>query len=155
MDLMTSEEKSRLEARLAELIDHRPVISKRIAEARALGDLKENAEYHASREEQGMEEAEIKRIQDRLAQAQVVDTERSRGSGVVFIGATVRLREEHSGDEDVYRLVGEASGVLTEEYFEVTTNSPMGEALMKARLGETVTVRTPRGDRRFLVVEIL
>lgn len=154
MDIITADEKEKLAQRLASLKARRPVISKRISEARELGDLKENGEYHAAREEQGLDEAEIRRLEERIATASVVD-ESMRPEGIVFLGATVRLKEEASGEIDTYRLVGEATGANDDEVFEVTTNSPMGEALMKARLGEKVRVNTPRGVKRFEVVEIL
>lgn len=156
MELITRKEKEQLEARLAELIENRSVISERIAEARAMGDLKENADYHAAREEQGMQEAEIRRIEHRLASAGVIDDDSAhKSAGVVFLGATVRLREEGSEELEDFRLVGEASGADTGDVVEVTASSPMGEALMKARVGEVVSVRTPRGNLRFEVVEIL
>jgi transcription elongation factor GreA len=155
MDMITVEEKAQLEAKLKDLHAKRPQISERIAEARALGDLKENAEYHAAREDQGMNEAEIRRIEERLASARVVDREQVPDD-VVFIGATVKLRDE-DGDEDVFRLVGESSGASAAEsdVVEVTATSPMGEALMKARVGETIKVDAPRGTLRFEIVEIL
>ena len=151
MDIITADEKIHLEEKLAVLRAKRPLIVQRIAEARALGDLRENAEYHAAREDQGMNEAEIRRLEERLHSARVVSSE-SMPTDVVFIGATVKLRDE-DGDEDVYRLVGETTG--NGDIVEVTANSPMGEALMKARVGETVRVDAPRGTIKFLVVEIL
>ncbi|MBK7404871.1 MAG: transcription elongation factor GreA [Phycisphaerales bacterium] len=154
MEMITPEDKVRLETRLTELRANRPRITERIAEARALGDLKENAEYHSAREQQGMEEAEIKRLEDRLATAHVVDDSKPQADGVVFLGSTVKLREVGSGDEDLYRLVGEATGDLSLDYIEVTVTSPMGEALMKSRIGETVSVRAPRGVKEFLIVEV-
>lgn len=156
MDVITQADKARLEARLSELLANRSVITQRIAEARALGDLKENAEYHSAREQQGLEEAEIKRLEDRLATAQLVSDE-VRSVDVVFIGSTVRLREVggRSADEEVYRLVGESSGEDDGDVIEVTTSSPMGEALMKSRVGETIRVNAPRGVRRFEIIEIL
>ncbi|QKK07799.1 MAG: transcription elongation factor GreA [Planctomycetota bacterium] len=154
MEIMTADEKERLSAKLAELIANRPKITARIAEARELGDLKENAEYHAAREQQGYEEAEIKRLQKRLDQSQVVDGTTQMAEGVVFLGSTVKLRDEKNGEEDLFRLVGEASGDLSLDYVEVTVTSPMGEALMKASVGETISVRAPRGVKKFLIVEI-
>ncbi|MFG0241456.1 MAG: transcription elongation factor GreA [Phycisphaerales bacterium JB054] len=154
MEIMTADEKERLSAKLAELIANRPKITARIAEARELGDLKENAEYHAAREQQGYEEAEIKRLQKRLDQSQVVDGTTQMAEGVVFLGSTVKLRDEKTGEEDLFRLVGEASGDLSLDYVEVTVTSPMGEALMKASVGETISVRAPRGVKKFLIVEI-
>lgn len=154
MDVITADEKAKLKARLDALIANRSVISERIAEARALGDLKENAEYHSAREQQGMEEAEIKRLEERLAKAQVVDDTKT-AEGVVFIGSTVKLREEGDDEVETYRLVGEASGSDDPNIIEVTATSPMGEALMKARVGETVRVNAPRGIKRFQILEII
>jgi len=158
MEFITEEEKAQLEARLADCIARRPVITQRIAEARALGDLKENAEYHAARDEQGLNEAEVRRLEERLKSAKVVN-EDDVPDDIVFVGATVRLAEvDEDGDEvdqDTYRLVGESSGNFDLDVIEVTGNSPMGEALMKARLGETVKVDLPKGTKRFKVLEIL
>ncbi len=156
MDVITPQEKEQLKERLNALIANRPVISERIAEARALGDLKENAEYHAARELQGMEEAEIKRLEERIAKAHVVD-ESKTAEGVVFLGSTVKLIEEDEDEDEfeLYRLVGEASGTDTGDVVEVTATSPMGEALMKARVGETVRVNAPRGVKRFKILEII
>lgn len=154
MDVITPEEKAKLQGRLDELVRNRPVITQRIAEARALGDLKENAEYHAAREQQGMEEAEIRRLEERLQSAHVVDSART-ADGVVFIGSTVRIREVGDDEIETYRLVGEMSGADDADVVEVTATSPFGEALMKARVGEVVRVNAPRGVKRFEIVEIL
>ena len=153
MEFMTGDEKVLLQQKLDTLRAKRPELSKRIGEARALGDLRENAEYHAAREDQGMLEAEIRRLEERLAQAKVVSDEQIP-SDVVFVGATVRLRDE-DGDEDVYRLVGESTGSAELDIVEVTVSSPMGEALMKARVGEWIRVDAPRGIIRFEILEIL
>ncbi|MDX1563837.1 MAG: GreA/GreB family elongation factor, partial [Phycisphaeraceae bacterium] len=74
---------------------------------------------------------------------------------MVFLGATVKLRDTATDDEDLYRLVGESSGSFDADVVEVTASSPMGEALMKARVGETVRVDLPRGTRRFEIIEIV
>lgn len=153
MELMTASEKAQLESRLAHLVANRPVISLRIAEARELGDLKENGDYHAAREQQGLEEAEIRRLEQRLASVSVVD--KVGGGDVVFLGSMVKLREVDSGDEDVYKLVGEGSQNPSFDYVEVTANSPMGESLMKSRVGDEIRVDAPRGVKRFKVIEIL
>jgi transcription elongation factor GreA len=154
MELVTKAEKELLEARLEALIANRPAISKRIAEARELGDLRENADYHAAREEQGLQEAEIRRLGDRLGSLQVVD-EAHKSTGVVFIGATVRIVEVGTDDEELVRLVGESTGSTGGDVFEATISSPFGEALNKARVGETIAVRGPRGLKKFLVKEIV
>jgi len=156
MELVTKAEREQLEQKLAHLVGNRPVLSNRIAEARALGDLKENGDYHAAREQQGMEEADIRRLTERLSNISVIDERMNDAvKGVVFIGSTVKLREEGTDDEDLYRLVGEAADVTPADYVEVTANSPMGEALLKARVGDVVRVSAPRGVKKFIVVEIV
>ncbi len=154
MNLITAEEKTKLEAHLHELVGRRKLITERIAEARALGDLRENAEYHAAREDQGHNEAKIRDLEARLASAQVAHAT-EMPEGMVFVGAIVKLRDVDTDDEDVYRIVGESSGNFTADYIEVTTSSPMGMALVKASVGETVTVNLPRGAKRFAIVEIV
>ena len=155
MEFITAEEREQIETRLKELKARRPEMSKRIGEARDHGDLKENAEYHAAREEQGLLEAEIRRLEQRLKTANVAD-DSLVPNDMVFVGSIVKLRDAESGREELYKLVGESSGNFNfdAEEIEVTTGSPMGEALMKTRVGDTVKVDLPRGTRRFEVVEI-
>lgn len=154
MDLITKDEKKQLEERLEQLKARRPVIAERIAEARAMGDLKENAEYHACREEQGMLEAEIRRIEERIRTAHVAE-DAGIPDDMVFLGSTVKLKDLDDDSQDLYKLVGESSGRFDLDEIEVTAGSPMGEALLKARVGETVRVDLPRGTKRFEVLEIL
>jgi len=154
MEFITSEERQQLEAKLDDLKAKRPVLSTRIAEARALGDLKENADYHAAREDQGLNEAEIRRLEERLRTAQVADNS-GVPSDMVFLGATVKLKDTQTGKSDLYKLVGEASGKFDSDEIEVTVSSPMGEALLKARVGDVVKVDLPRGTKRFEIVQIL
>jgi len=154
VDFITQEEKDRIEAKLKELVDRRPEVIARIAEARAHGDLKENAEYHAAREDQGMDEAEIRRLTERLKSAQVTD-DMDVPEGMVFLGATVKLRDTGSGDEDLYKLVGEASGNFDSDEIEVTVSSPLGDALLKSRVGETIKADLPRGTKHFEILELL
>lgn len=155
MDLISKADKERLEAQLAECIQFRPVIAQRIAEARAQGDLKENADYHAAREDQGMNEAKIRELEAKLARTQVagqVDVP----TDMVFLGATVKLKDVANGREEVFRLVGQMSpDGGPDDVIEVTATSPMGTALMKARLNENIRVDLPRGERRFIIVAIL
>ncbi len=153
MDYITPEDKLRLQEELRERVTRRRELSDRIGRARELGDLSENAEYHAAREDQGLNEAKIRQLEDRLANA-VVAGETEVPDDMVFIGATVRLRNVDSNAEEVYRLVGESSGNFSLEYIEVTPQSPMGLALMKSRIGETVRVDTRTGEKRFEIVEI-
>ncbi len=154
MEFITADEKKQLDAKLEELKARRPVIAERIAEARAMGDLKENAEYHACRDEQGMLEAEIRRLEERLKTAQVANAD-EMPEDMVFLGTVVKLKDTADGSEDLYKLVGESSGRFDADEIEVTAGSPMGEALLKARVGETVKVDLPKGTKRFEVVEIL
>jgi len=154
MDYIRAEEKERLEGQLRDCFRKRRTLSKRLEAARELGDLRENAEYHAAREDQGMNEARIRDIEQRLANAIITDDE-SVPDDMIFIGATVKLRDVESGEEQFYRLVGEASGSLEDDFVEVTPSSPLGEALMKTRVGEVVRVDLRRGPKRFEIVEIV
>lgn len=154
MELLTPQDKEQLEQRLNQLKADRPVLSKRIGEARAQGDLSENAEYHAVRETQGLAEAEIRRIEQRLKNASVMD-DASVPDDMVFLGSVVRLKDLSDDTDDVYKVVGESSGNFDADEIEVTTASPMGEVLMKTRVGEVVKVDLPRGTKRFEVLEIL
>ncbi|MHC4908416.1 MAG: GreA/GreB family elongation factor [Planctomycetota bacterium] len=154
MHYMTADDKTRLEEQLKELSSLRKVLSDRIGRARELGDLKENAEYHAAKEDQGLNERKIKELERKLASAIVTD-DQTVPEDMVFIGATVKLKDVANGDEELYRLVGESSGDFSADFIEVTPNSPMGLALMKSRVGETVRVDLRRGQRRYEIVEIL
>lgn len=156
MEMMTKAERELVQSKLDTLIANRVALSARIAEARDHGDLRENGEYHAAREQQGIEEAEIRRLQDRIANSAIIDESMAKATeGVVFVGSTVKLRELDTGDEDMYKMVGETSLQPPMDYVEVTATSPMGEALLKARVGDKVRVSAPRGDKIFEVLEVL
>jgi transcription elongation factor GreA len=154
MDYIRTEEKERLEAELRQCFQKRRTLSKRLERARELGDLRENAEYHAAREDQGMNEARIRDIEQRLATA-VITGDQALPEDMVFIGATVKLRDVESGEDHFYRLVGEPTASLEDDFIEVTPTSPLGEALMKSRVGEVVRVDLRRGPKRFEIVEIV
>ena len=154
MEFITADDKVQLETKLAALKARRPEMSRRIGEASDMGDLSENAEYHAAREEQGLLEAEVRRIEERLQTSKIAD-DIEVPEGMVFIGAVVRLRDTDDDSEDLYKLVGEASGNYDTDEIEVTTSSPMGESLLKARVGETIKVALPRGTKRFEIIELL
>ncbi len=153
MNFLTPEDKALLEEKLREFKKLRKTLSDRIGRARELGDLRENAEYHSAKEDQGHNERKIRDIEEKLASAVVV-SEDEVPEGMAFVGATVRLRDVNSGDEEMYSLVGEVTSDLDADHIQVTPNSPMGMALMKARVGETVRVDLPRGSRKFEIVEI-
>lgn len=154
MELITAEEKAQLTQQLEDRKAQRPIISTRIAEARAQGDLKENADYHAARDDQGLNEAEIRRLEERLRTATVADTS-ALPKDMVYLGVTVKLRDLSDNSDDLYKIVGESSGSFDGDEIEVTVASPMGEALMKSRVGETVKVKLPRGIKRFEILAIL
>ena len=153
MDLLTREDFDRLNTRLEELKANRQHLSSEIAEARSHGDLKENAEYHAMRERQGLEEAEIRRLEEKLENSAIAD-EAEIPDDMVFMGSIVLLKDLEDDSEDLYKIVGEASGNYDTDEIEVSASSPMGEALMKARVGETVKVDLPRGAKRFEILEL-
>lgn len=155
MEFITAEEKNQIENKLEERKAQRAVLSVRIAEARALGDLKENADYHAAREDQGLNEAEIRRLEEKLRNSKVIE-DGSVPIDIVFLGSVVRLRDEDDGSEELYKIVGQASGSFNfdSDEIEVTATSPMGESLMKARVGDAVKVSLPRGVKRFIIIEV-
>ena len=153
MHYLRPQDKDLLEKKLQEFKKLRKVLSDRIGRAREMGDLRENAEYHTAKDDQGHNERKIRDIEEKLASAVVVGDE-ELPEGMVFVGATVRLRDVSSGDEELYSLVGEPTGDLDDDLIQVTPNSPMGMALMKARVGETVRVDLPRGSKQFEILEI-
>lgn len=128
----------------------RPRIINAIAEARAHGDLKENAEYHAAREQQGFTEGRIQEIESKLAMAQVIDITKIENSGKIIFGATVTLA--NSGDSIVYQIVGEDEADIKHRKISVT--SPVARALIGKFEGDTVTVNTPDGAIVYEVMEV-
>jgi transcription elongation factor GreA len=153
MDYLTEAEHAKLTKELESLIAERPVISTRIGTARELGDLKENADYHAAKDDQAHNERKIKDLEKRLAEVTVADTE-NVPEGVVFLGSIVRLKNLSNNKEDLYKLVGETTGRFDLDFLEVTPNSPLGEALFKSRVGETVGVILPAGRTQFEILAI-
>ncbi|MFO0782407.1 MAG: transcription elongation factor GreA [Phycisphaerales bacterium] len=154
MEILSPAEHAKLEQQLKDLQAQRPILATRIAEARALGDLKENADYHAAREEQGLNEAKIRELEGRLRTAQVA-SESAVPKDMVFLGAVVRLKDVAAGKVLTYKLVGQMADDESDDYIEVTTSSPMGVALMRARIGEVIRVDLPRGEKRFEIIEIV
>lgn len=154
MQYITEEDKKRIEEKLAECIGKQKILSDRIGRAREMGDLKENAEYHAAKEDQGLNELRIKEYKNKLAISIVADTD-NIPEDIVFIGAIVKLRDIESKEEEIYRLVGEPTNNFDLDYIEVSPSSPMGEALLKARVGEVIGVDLRRGKRKFEIVEIV
>jgi transcription elongation factor GreA len=126
-------------------------VAKRIAAARELGDLSENAEYHAAREDQGMLQARIDALKDKLARASIVDRSSLPSDTVVF-GTRVKIKDLNSGAEEVYELVGPGD----EDYDnnKILTTSPRGQGLLGKKLGEIAEIRVPRGCLRYQIMEI-
>jgi transcription elongation factor GreA len=153
MDYLTEAEHTKLTDELAHLISERVVISDRIGTARELGDLKENADYHAAKDDQAHNERKIKDIQRRLSNATVANTEHVP-DGVVFLGSIVLLKNLSTEREGKYMLVGESSGRFDLDYMEVTSNSELGMSILKARVGDTVGVNLPAGRTEFEVLSI-
>lgn len=122
----------------------RPRISRAIAEAREHGDLKENAEYHAAREQQSFAEGRIMDIEGKLSHAQVIDVSTIPPTGKVIFGVTVDLLEVDSGEAVTYRIVGDDEADIQRHLISV--NSPIARALIGKEEGETVLVRAPGGD---------
>ncbi len=130
----------------------RPRVIEAIAEARAHGDLKENAEYHAAREEQGFVEARIAELEGKLANAQVIDVTKLPPSDRVVFGATVVVREEEADRELSYRIVGEDEADIKAGLLSV--NSPIARALIGKSEGDLAIVEAPAGVRELEIVEV-
>jgi transcription elongation factor GreA len=132
--------------------EDRPAIIRAIADARSHGDLSENAEYHAAREQQGFIEGRIKEIEQRLANAQVIDPASLPDSGKVVFGATVALAPVEGGPEVSYQIVGDDEADIRRGL--VSINSPIARALIGRTVGDEVEVAAPGGARSFEVLAI-
>ena len=130
----------------------RPRIIQAIAEARAHGDLKENAEYHAAREQQSFAEGRIAEIEAKLSNAQVIDVTQLDAGGKVVFGATVDLVDEDSGKEVTYQIVGEDEADIKQGLISVS--SPLARALIGKREGDYAQVQAPGGVREYEVVAV-
>ena len=144
-------------ASLKEELDHlkneaRPRISKAIAEARAHGDLKENAEYHAAREQQGMGEARIRDIEYKLSNNQVIDTASMPNTGKVIFGTTVTLLNTDNDEEVTYKIVGEDEADIKLNKISVT--SPVASAMIGKMVDDEVMVLTPSGEQFYEIIKV-
>ncbi len=150
---MTKKGAERLRSELERLkFEERPRIVEAIAEARAHGDLKENAEYHAAREQQSFVEGRINELEAALSSAQVIDpTTLGVGDKVVF-GATVALEEVDSGKEVTYQIVGDLEADIKQNLIAVS--SPIARALIGRREGDSFTFEAPNGHKEYEVVEV-
>ena len=149
---MTAEGYTSLEAEIKNLkTAERPRIIKLIAEARSHGDLSENAEYHAAKELQGITEARIADLEDKLSRADIIDVSKLKGDQVMF-GATVTLIDEDTEDKVKYRIVGEIEGNVKEGKISIT--SPIARALLGKRKNDVVEVSTPGGGKSYEIVKV-
>ena len=130
----------------------RPAVILAIAEARAHGDLKENAEYHAAREQQGFIEGRIQHLEGTLSHAQIIDPKTLKQDGRIVFGATVVLADEDNGDEITYQIVGEAEADIKNN--RIAYNTPIAKGLIGKEEGDSVTIETPGGRRNFEVVAV-
>ena len=147
---MTVEGERRLRAELAELKNvARPNIVREIAAARAHGDLRENAEYHAAKEQQGFIEGRIRDIEGKLADAQVIDITRIGRTGKVIFGATVTLEDCDSGETVRYKIVGEDEADLGTG--TISFLSPIARAMIGKSEEDAVVVATPNGEREYVI----
>jgi transcription elongation factor GreA len=130
----------------------RPKIIAAIAEARAHGDLKENAEYHAAREQQSFIEGRIRHLEYSISHAHVIDVAKlNHGEKVVF-GATVTLADEETGEEIEYQIVGDVEADI--KHNRLAVSSPIARAMIGREVGDVVTVRAPAGERDFEIVDV-
>jgi transcription elongation factor GreA len=130
----------------------RPQVIKAIAEARAHGDLKENAEYHAAKDQQGFIEARIKEIEGKISHVQVIDVTAIDARGKIVFGSTVVLIDEKTGTEITYRIVGEDEADIKNGLISFT--SPIARALISKNEGDVVEFQAPDGEKSFEVIEV-
>lgn len=149
---MTVKGEKLLREELDRLLKRRPEISKAIAEARELGDLKENAEYHSAREEQGICEAQIRDIEYKLSVAQVIDVTKQPKSDKVIFGSTVTLIDVNDDSSVTYCIVGDDESDIKKNLISV--NSPIARGLIGKLEGDEVSINTPGGLKEFEIDKV-
>ena len=151
---MTKEGAEALQTELNKLKkEDRPRITEAIADAREHGDLKENAEYHAAREQQGLVEARIKHIEGTLSLAQIIDVTKLNPRGKVVFGATVTVLNLDTDAEVSYKIVGHDEAHIADN--KISINSPIARALIGKEQGDEVIVKAPKGDIDYEILEII
>jgi len=151
---MTMKGAQRLRAELEQLKSvQRPAVINAIAEARAHGDLKENAEYHAAREQQGFIEGRIKQLEAELSHAQVIDVSTLNAGTRIVFGATVVLSDVESDEEKTYQIVGDLEADIKQSLIAIS--SPLARALIGKHEGDTVTIEAPGGKREYEIVQVV
>ncbi|MCT8974765.1 transcription elongation factor GreA [Microbaculum marinisediminis] len=149
---MTAEGYSALESELKRLKQvERPRIIQAIAEARAHGDLSENAEYHAAKEAQGLNEARVAELEDQIGRADVIDVTKLAGNTVTF-GATVKIVDEDTDEEKVYRIVGDTEADV--KAGKISISSPIARAMIGKQQGDSFEVAAPGGARGYEILNI-
>ena len=150
---LTSKGAERLRAEVERLKSvERPRIIAAIAEARAHGDLKENAEYHAAREQQGFTEGRIKELEAALSYAEVIDVARLQPNGKIVFGATVQLADEDSGEEVTYQIVGDLEADIKQRLISVS--SPIARAMIGKSEGDSIEFQAPNGIKNYEIVSV-
>ena len=130
----------------------RPQVVAAIAEARSHGDLKENAEYHAAKEQQGLIEGRVLTINDLIASANVIDVKKIDNDGKVIFGSTTKVEDLETGEEISYRLVGQDEADISQKF--IFYKSPIGKALIGKNKGDMVSVSTPSGEKNFEIKDV-
>jgi len=130
----------------------RPKIVEAIAEARSHGDLKENAEYHAAKEQQALIESRVIAINDLIARANVIDVTKIDNEGKVIFGSTVKVQDLESNKETSYKLVGQDEADISKNL--IFYRSPIGKALIGKNKGDMVSVNTPSGEKNFEIQDV-
>jgi len=155
MQIVSAEEKAAMERKREELFKAKIDVTERIRRAASLGDLKENSEYHTAKEENRSIDRELSDLEKKIKNVSVVATD-NIPEDMVFLGHTVKLLDLDDDSEQLVKIVGEATVPdANSDVLPVSVTSPMGEALMKARIGDTVKVKAPRGSMEFKILEIV
>ena len=149
---LTKDGEKKLQEELKSLKIERPKISKAIAEAREHGDLKENAEYHAAREQQGLVEAKIKDIEFKLSNSEIIDNKTTDKKNHIIFGCTVELLNINDNSKVKYQIVGDEEADLTKN--KISFNSPIGQGLINKKVGDEIAITVPNGQLNFKVIEI-
>ncbi|MDR1235598.1 MAG: transcription elongation factor GreA [Holosporaceae bacterium] len=129
----------------------RPAIVNAISDARALGDLSENAEYHSAKDKQGLIEGRIRELESKLSRAEIIDIKKLGGTGVKF-GATVTVFEESTDEETTYKIVGADEANIKKKLLSV--EAPLARALIGKNVGDEVKLQTPSGEKEYEIVKI-
>jgi transcription elongation factor GreA len=149
---LTKDGELKLQEELRNLKLERPKITKAIAEAREHGDLKENAEYHAAREQQGMVEAKIKDLEFKLANSEIIENKPTENKDQIIFGSFVELLNIEDNSKIKYQLVGEDEADVSKN--KISVNSPIAKGLIGKKVGNVITIIAPKGELNFKIIKI-